>query len=685
MSRTRPRWPVRMALAVVAVALLVTTGGLATAGAQNGEGTPLTLRLVRQTAWVGPEGQFRVQIRAESLPAGAVIRLVFYPNVISSHDGLEAAAAGEPRGKLIYQTSASVAESTMPDGTIAIAADTSRADFQSTGGLYPVEVQVSAPGESQPRGRLVTTMIRLATPTSAGTSPLAIGVVVPLQAPATPGPDGAPALDDVAADDLTTLLSTVTAPSQVPLTVAPSPESLLLLSDRDDAGREAVAALQRATAQILDGPFAPIDTGAWMDSGLVAQMDHQYEQGAATLAELIDRPTSPLAVLDRTVTGDALGHLQDLGTTSVVSPSGQLSGGSGSAATLAQQVRLATGDDRSVASVVASDAAGNRLRPGGDPVLGAHQALAELAFLDQAQSGATDRGVAVIVPSDVDSSALTTFLAALADPTGSGSGAAGAPAVAPTTLDQLFTTTAPQGDRATERTYESDPPADLGTYPDELRDTAESYAGLVSLTPDALDLHVPIDRTLLSSGASDLDDDQRTAMVDGAAASIQATTGEIVVTPEQVVTLTSSSGNVPLNLENRLPYRAEVRIHMASDKLDFPQGSVIEQTLEPAQTTLINLPVETRASGAFPLTVDISSADSALPVATTRYTVRSTAISGIGLVLSIGAGLFLLVWWARHFRTSRRARKLVASTHPAVSGGQPAGYAPPDSDPLEGR
>src|SRR5690606_6186443 len=138
---------------------------------------------------------------------------------------------------------------------------------------------------------------------------------------------------------------------------------------------------------------------------------------------------------------------------------------------------------------------------------------------------------------------------------------------------------------------------------------------------------------------------------------------------------TSSSGRVPLNLENRLQVEARVRIVMSSAKLDFPEGSVIERVLEPATTTLIELPVETRASGAFPMTVTISSADGTLPVATTRYTVRSTAISGVGLVLSVGAGLFLLVWWGRHFRTARRARKLVASNHPALSGTEPGGYA----------
>ena len=46
---------------------------------------------------------------------------------------------------------------------------------------------------------------------------------------------------------------------------------------------------------------------------------------------------------------------------------------------------------------------------------------------------------------------------------------------------------------------------------------------------------------------------------------------------------------------------------------------------------------------------------------------QSTAVSGVGVVLSVGAALFLMVWWARHWRRTRRSRKLVATTHPATT------------------
>jgi hypothetical protein len=297
--------------------------------------------------------------------------------------------------------------------------------------------------------------------------------------------------------------------------------------------------------------------------------------------------------------------------------------------------------------------------------------------------------VAVVVPGATDPVALSTLLAGLADPSGASSGSPGGALVSPVTVADLFTTTDVATTTVNGRTstlvsdYLSAPPGELGRYPTALRAARTSLAGLLTLVPSAPTVTDPVTLAVLSSGSRTLDPDERLAMLGAAEADTTAITSEIVVSPEQVVTLTSSSGRVPLNLENRLQVPARVRIVLSSAKLDFPEGAVIEQVLPPAQTTTIDLQVETRASGAFPLDVTITSPDGNLPVATSTYTVRSTAISGVGLVLSIGAGLFLLVWWARHFRTARRARKLVASNHPARSGTEPGGYAPPQTEPPE--
>ena len=103
-----------------------------------------------------------------------------------------------------------------------------------------------------------------------------------------------------------------------------------------------------------------------------------------------------------------------------------------------------------------------------------------------------------------------------------------------------------------------------------------------------------------------------------------------------------------------------------SDKLEFPGGggshppNEITRKLDLVRRNeTARFSVQTRASGAFPLLVTIQSPDGSLVVSHTQITVRSTAASGVGLLLSAAAGLFLLIWWGRHFLHGRRARGLV--------------------------
>jgi hypothetical protein len=85
----------------------------------------------------------------------------------------------------------------------------------------------------------------------------------------------------------------------------------------------------------------------------------------------------------------------------------------------------------------------------------------------------------------------------------------------------------------------------------------------------------------------------------------------------------------------------------------FPKGNVTELDLPPQNTTK-TFPVQTRASGTFPLNVSVTTRDGHLPIRDARYTVRSTVFSGVGVFLTIGAGLFLAIWWITHWRRSRR-------------------------------
>jgi len=72
----------------------------------------------------------------------------------------------------------------------------------------------------------------------------------------------------------------------------------------------------------------------------------------------------------------------------------------------------------------------------------------------------------------------------------------------------------------------------------------------------------------------------------------------------------------------------------------------------------VRVPVESRTSGTFPLQLTVTSADGSLPVANSTFRVRSTAFSTVGIVLMVGAAVFLVAWWGLHTRRSRRARRV---------------------------
>ena len=88
-----------------------------------------------------------------------------------------------------------------------------------------------------------------------------------------------------------------------------------------------------------------------------------------------------------------------------------------------------------------------------------------------------------------------------------------------------------------------------------------------------------------------------------------------------------------------------------------------EITLEGNGT--LEVDVEAPTPGSFPVQVSVRSPDGTLDVRQTRLTVRSSAASWVGVALTGGAVLFLLVWWARNWRSVRRDRRLVRTPAPA--------------------
>jgi hypothetical protein len=192
-----------------------------------------------------------------------------------------------------------------------------------------------------------------------------------------------------------------------------------------------------------------------------------------------------------------------------------------------------------------------------------------------------------------------------------------------------------------------------------LRDRIEAYR---SALPSGSTVYGALDRRLLVAESADLTARRRQAYLEGAEAELAQRIGELALPRAGRLTLTAREGEVPLTFLNRSQTTMTVVVRLASDKLLFPGGGGgdLEQQIElPPNNRTLRFKVRARTAGAFPLDVSLVSPRGGLVLASTRFTVRSTAVSGVGIGLSVGAGLFLLAWWGRHLVKGRRAKRLV--------------------------
>lgn len=182
---------------------------------------------------------------------------------------------------------------------------------------------------------------------------------------------------------------------------------------------------------------------------------------------------------------------------------------------------------------------------------------------------------------------------------------------------------------------------------------------------------VPLEQLVLVSGARSLDARGRQDYLDATVAQVDAAAASLTLPPQPRITVTEETVELTLIIDNAAEYPLQAELTLTSDKLDFPDGATQVVTLQPGSNR-IPVDVSSRSSGAFPITVTLEAPDGSIAIASTRFTVRSTAVSGIGLVLSIGAGVFLLLWWVRHFRSTRAKPGLVRADERARVAGDPA-------------
>jgi hypothetical protein len=163
---------------------------------------------------------------------------------------------------------------------------------------------------------------------------------------------------------------------------------------------------------------------------------------------------------------------------------------------------------------------------------------------------------------------------------------------------------------------------------------------------------------LLSEGIQFLRDEQAgMRFLDSISGRLRTAFGPTKVSPDTSVpvTLTDRTGQIPLAIRNDSGHELRVRIHLLSNRLNFPQGDTKVVQLPEGSVTL-TFSVQTRTTGRFPVQVVLETPAGERLGPPVQLVVRSTAYNRLALILTLGAAFVLLLLWARrHVPWTRRS------------------------------
>jgi hypothetical protein len=628
--------------AALAVALaLVPAGPVGPAGAAPARQARPTIRLLDQSVVVAPDGTFSAFLSIEDAPTATEIAVDIYQRADPGDD----LTTTDPAEREATFPAVALSGDATEDRTTGFAIELfgegeDNPDPQwgwqlTEAGTYPVGIRLRD-GDGAVLATLATQLIRLPDgddPAASVDAALLVGVHAPPPA-VREDRQATGQADETLRADLRRALAAIEARPDVPASFAVTPDTAARLEADPGDGDELArlrAVLAEPGRELLDAPFVDLDPTSLVAAGLGDLIGKERDLGRRTLARTLEPPTQGMWALDRPIDRAAADALRRRGVFRVVVPDGSLvaaPAGPGPVDVAAGTSTLRAWSTLPDDLLAATD---------GDPVLAAHRLLARLAAIG---TGTPD--ARVVVPVDVataDPAALGLVLDALRF---------GLPFVRPTTVGAGFGT----GPAGTARLAGARV-TDLGQYPADLRAAEAALGSFTSMVGEDSDQVVSYRRFLDLSAADALDPAAAAADARWVRDALQVPFTAISIPARDKVTLGARDARFPISVTSDLDYPVDVVVEFqAGDRVVFPVAR-IPTTIE-GPRSVIQVQVRVRTSGDTPVRVVVRSPDGGVVLAEGRYTIRSTAVSGVGLVLTIGAAVFLALWWGRHWHRSRR-------------------------------
>jgi hypothetical protein len=654
-------------------------GSTGAAGASAAASPSGRVTLAQQTPWVGPGQSFQLRLAISSaIPRDDLSVAVTVFDRLTSRSAFSQTLQGRDVGVLRGFPPAPV--SALPSGpagdvivTIPIASSPQAPASPAGGsldlsscpsgceGVYPVQVELQDQTGNRPLDRFTTHLVFAKAPPSG--SKLGFTWILPAHAPPAVAPDGRRSLPADQSRQLSELAGSLARHESVPVTLAPTPETMQALADSPrPIDHQTLATFTTVAAdpiqQVLTGPYVPVSLAGLADVGLADQATAQLARGTQVLGNTLHAQTNPHTLVTAGAIDQAdVGPLRSQGVDHLVVPDTSLAP-SGSKLTLTQPFQLAGSEPGQPLVTAADSGLASHFTSGGDQVLAAHQLLADLAEIYFEQPGSSQpRAVVVEAPSGWPAS--SAFLGAALD------GLAQSPVVQPLTLASLDASIPAVGPSGAPTVRQLGTQSDTARVPVAALRSAQrrllSFSTVVSNDPRLLG---DIGDMLLVGQSSDLRSSEQARYMSGVQDQIGAQLGKLTLSQDRTITLTSRTGRIPITVISQAGYTVHAVLTVASDKLSFPNGSTQVLALDRRDNPEY-FAVSARASGDFPLSVSLVSPNGDLVLLNSRFTVRSTATSAVAIALSVGAGAFLLGWWARSLimRRRERSRPLVRPGH----------------------
>lgn len=689
-------------LAIVVASLATSFSGTPAVVASIEQANPpeTSLRLASQTPWVEPGGDavFRLAVDTKQALEDLEVAATVHAGLTSRALLSSMLRSGRP-GKILASP-APVAFGTLrtdADGNRLLPVgvqdptlprDAARVSLRADG-VYPVEIRLNRKSDGTQLDRQIT-YLPVIKPRP-NQIPLTVAVVWRLDASPSHGRDGQITLAKRAEIEtqLGPIAMAIAAASSVPFTLAPVPETLdgwartvggAPAATGTTAGSTAGSApdnavlppagvspsLQRLRATLNSPgrlvtmePYAPIDFPSLYAAELGDEVDNQFAQGVAVMRELFGEPDTATLVTG-VVDARSVDQLVLRGVGRVVIDAASVNLATQRFTPARPFTVIGAGRSRRLAAAIADKELGEMLAPpstgdsstANDDSPGARAAkFIAAATITALELPAQKRGV-VVVASPSRGGEGAALVDAIAAALGTH------PLLSAQTLDGYFDGVPQETDGRkpvvrTPKSLDPKPPYDT---PADLRSARSRLRSFTALMGDVSPRVDQAERSLLlaesyTTGRS------ASRYRAGALGVINETIRQVEGPTRQTITLIGERAQIPVSFVNRTGNSLRVEVRLQSDKLLFPNGRRRMLTLAPRSTTAA-FTVEARTPGTFPLFVTLTSPDGRILVAESELTIRSTAASGVGPILTAGAAAFLLGWWALHFRSARRRRNL---------------------------